>query len=397
MGDVAQLYGPDGRPISLIRIVDAAGNAQATGVQYVEDTALTPLGAQGTLVVGRASTATPSAVSADGDAAGIWVTRNGGQVVVLSDASGNGTAAVAGSIDAVGNTATALLVQGRPTFYNGSTWDRGRSVEALSAAPNVDTGIQAIGVGPGFDRKTNPTGVAATSTANAVTVPVNGADVMAFHVTTIGTTPGSMIFETTGDDGAWATAGMVIKQAAGPDIRVEGAFVPAVNDIYLVRTTGLRQVRYRVNAVYASGTATVKVTAAAGVGMVKSIDMAPAPHNIGYALSSITAQYTTTQTSATLGPTVAAGQRMVVTSIQIDAAGTTAGSLQVYFGTGAYSRGTNRAIFDGGVKPSSTLEPGIVFASSAGWIGNADEELKVTDSAAINPLTITVWYYLIAA
>jgi len=271
------------------------------------------------------------------------------------------------------------------------------AVGNLSSAPNYDAAVLAVGAGPGFDRKLDPAGVAANSTSSAVVVPTNGADMMAFHVTTIGTTPGSMIIETSGDDGTWATAGMVVKQATGPDTRVEGSFVPAVNDVYLVRTTGLRQVRYRVNAAYASGTATVKVTASLGTGMVKSIDMAPAPHNMGYATTGVTAQYTTTQTSTTLGPTVSSSQRMVVTSIQIDASGTTAGSLQVYFGTGAYSRGTNKAIFDGGVKPSSTLEPGIVMTPAIPWVGGADEELKVTDSAAINALTITVWYYLIAA
>lgn len=113
-----------------------------------------------------------------------------------------------------------------------------------------------------------------------------------------------------------------------------------------------------------------------------------------YTQTSETAQYTTTQTSTAL-VSPGGGQRIAVTSIQIQAGGTTAGTLQVYFGDGAYSRGTSLAIFDGEFAPSSTLKPGFAMAPPKPWVGGADEELRVTDSAAINPLTITVWYYLI--
>jgi hypothetical protein len=300
------------------------------------------------------------------------------------------------SADALTN-ATGIAASGN-VGYNGTTWDRVRTTPALSAAPNVETGVLATGTGPGYDRKRDPAGVAANSTANAVTVVVDGADMVAFQVTTIGTTPGAMIFETTNDDGAWATAGYVIKLSAGPDLRIEGAFVPAVNDVYMVRTTGHRQVRYRVQAVYASGTATVKVTSSSGVGMIKSIDMPAPPHNFGYALVGVSAQYTSAQTSTTIGPTVASTQRMVVTYVQIQAGGTVAATqCSIYFGTGAYSRGTSKAIFDGEFAPSATLKPGFVAAPPAPFLGAADEELKITSVGAANPLTVTIWYYLVAA
>ena len=109
-------------------------------------------------------------------------------------------------------------------------------------------------------------------------------------------------------------------------------------------------------------------------------------------LTSKTAQYTSTQTSAVLqaGGT---GETLVVTYIQIQAGGTTAGTLQVYFGTGAYSRGTNRAIFDGEFAPSSTLKPGVVM-NGRFVSGATGDDVLVTTSAAINPLTITIWYYV---
>ena len=105
------------------------------------------------------------------------------------------------------------------------------------------------------------------------------------------------------------------------------------------------------------------------------------------------AQYTTTQTSTVL---VAGGasEKLVVTRVQIQAGGTTAGTLQLYFGTAAFSRGTSRAIFDGEFAPSATLKPGVILEGPF-ISGTNGDDLLVTDSAAINPLTINVWYYVV--
>lgn len=113
-----------------------------------------------------------------------------------------------------------------------------------------------------------------------------------------------------------------------------------------------------------------------------------------FTLTAKTAQYTTTQTGVALW-TPAAGKRLVITSVQIQAGGTVAGTVQLWFGASAdtaYTRGTDLAIFDGEFAPSSTLKPG--FTAQGLWIaGAADHLLRVTDSAAINPLTVTVWGY----
>lgn len=126
--------------------------------------------------------------------------------------------------------------------------------------------------------------------------------------------------------------------------------------------------------------------------------VAEAPH-VGmlgdpYTKTSKTAQYTTAQTGVALW-TPAAGKRLIITDVQIQAGGTTAGTVQLWFGASAdttYSRGTDLAIFDGEFAPSATLKPGVVM--SGVWpAGAADHVLRVTDSAAINPLTCTVWGY----
>lgn len=104
------------------------------------------------------------------------------------------------------------------------------------------------------------------------------------------------------------------------------------------------------------------------------------------------AQYTATQTSTAL-VLGGASEKLVVTDVQIQAFGTTAFDLQLYFGTGAFVRGTNRAIFDGTFKPSSTSAPGAILKGPfiSGTLG---DDLLVTTSAA-GSVTINVWYYVI--
>jgi hypothetical protein len=124
-----------------------------------------------------------------------------------------------------------------------------------------------------------------------------------------------------------------------------------------------------------------------------------APPHIGlnsdpYVLTSKTAQYTTTQTGTGLW-TPASGKKLVITKLQIQAGGTVAGTVQVWFGGSAdttYTRGTDIAIFDGEFAPSATLKPGVV--DTGPWVAAAvDDILRITDSAAVNPLTVTVWGY----
>lgn len=111
-----------------------------------------------------------------------------------------------------------------------------------------------------------------------------------------------------------------------------------------------------------------------------------------YSLLHEAAQYTTTQTSTVL-VTGGASEKIVVTQIQIQAFATTTFDLQVYFGTGAFARGTNRAIFDGQFKPSTSLAPG--YSANGPFIsGTNGDDLMVTTSAA-GSVTINVWYYVV--
>ena len=342
---------------------------------------------------GYASTTAPTAVTA-GQRANAWFGLNGqlvastGALTTQADAASN--AGWLGPYDV--GAAAALGYGAAVSVFNGTTWDRARSIAALDAAPNVDTGVLAVGAGPGWDRKQNPAGVAATSTANAVTVETDGADVIVMTVTTIGVTPGSMIIETSGDDGTtWVTAGSVLK--LGSETWVSGAFVPAVGDSYMVRTTGLRRIRYRVNAVYASGTATIKWTGSTGVGIIKAMDLAPQPHNIGQTILNYQSASLGVSTSA-LAIALTAGKRVYITAIRVSEGGTAAGSIAIYSGAGTFTEGTSPTAFFSEFAPSATSKPGAILTFPVPWSSvNAGEDIRIT-SVGLTASHVMIQYYV---
>lgn len=106
-----------------------------------------------------------------------------------------------------------------------------------------------------------------------------------------------------------------------------------------------------------------------------------------------TAQYTTAQTGVALW-TPSAGNSVHITALQIQVGGTTAGNVQVWFGGSAdttYTRGTDFPVFDGEFAPSATNKPGIFVTFPTPIRGTANFVLRVTTSAAINPITVNAW------
>ena len=105
-------------------------------------------------------------------------------------------------------------------------------------------------------------------------------------------------------------------------------------------------------------------------------------------------QYTTAQTGTALW-TPASGLSVVVTSLQIQSYGTTAGTAIIWFGGSAdttYTRGTDAAIFDGEFAPSATNKPGVIMSFPTPIRGTANFVLRVTTTNA-QSITITVWGY----
>jgi len=369
-----------------------AAISSAGGLSVTGDTAHGVTDAGNAVKVGGYAKATSPAAVSDGQRVNAWYSTRGHANVGIgvAAATGDGLSTAVFVTDTSGAASQALATVGYGS--NGTTWDRARTVQALDASPNTDVGVLAAGAGPGFDRKQNPAGVSATSTASAVTVETDGADVISFVFTTIGVTPGSMIIESSNDDGTtWVTAGAVLK--LGAELWITGAFVPAVGDSYTVRCTGLRRVRVRVNAVYASGTVTVKWTASIGPAIIKAIDLAPQPHNIGQTITNYQSASTGVVTSSVLIAATAA-KKVYVAHLRISCGGTTAGTLALYSGTGAFTEGTSQTLFYSEFAPSSTNKPGAIVQFPIPWSsGTVNEDIRLT-TTGLTATHIAMQYYI---
>jgi len=114
--------------------------------------------------------------------------------------------------------------------------------------------------------------------------------------------------------------------------------------------------------------------------------------------ANVSVNKTVTQTTAQTGSAVwtpAAGKAVVITSLQIQSYGVTAGTAIVWFGGSgdtAYSRGTDFAIFDGEFAPTATNKPGVYVNFPTPIHGTADFVLRLTTTNA-QSITVSVWGY----
>lgn len=418
---------------------DTSGSALATGTQFAEDDALTGTSI-GTAIIGKRvdtlSTVTPvanDAVIARLDARGaMWVTPDGNVAhdsvdsgnpikiggyastsVPTSVSSGdrvNALFTVKGSMVAsplvspISNDTTSIGlappgssllldgsfgILGAMAFnYDGTNLVRPRTFNAYTtAAATPEIGILAAGQpDKRYTSVSLGTAVAATQVWDAM-----GVDTFMFYVGT--STTGTFIFEVSPDGTNYVSAEV---RDVVLDTWLSGTNVtPTSGKVYRVITNNWRSVRVRT--VTALG-ATVAFTATSSPRstVINAIDTGPAPHSFGYTPVNYTATYTSAQTSTAIeSNSIGATQRLVVTSIQIQSYGTTAGTCVVYFGTGAYSRGTNAAVFDGEFAPSSTLKPGFAQTWSVNApIGAVDEEIRITTTNA-QSVTVNVWGYIV--
>jgi len=403
-------------------------------------------------VVGGGTEATAMRVTVANDSTGVLsVDDNGGSLTV------DGTVAVSDGVDTVSvltdgadnvaNTENQLVTAAAGYSFDGSTWDRNRSSEAVAGnGALTETGIPVVSIGPGFAHRVNPADLASALNSTS-TVDVNGASTFSVQVNT--STTGNVVVEATADGVTWVKIQTWwIDYGASPT----SPWIP-YNALQFQPVAGLtlsapcatwRQMRLRVNSALGANMAhvfTLSQGAMHTVGLVagsiptnsavasffpvivggRGSTATPAAisddgdardawySRQGVAMTSMAphlglmgtqpwnlvhkgAQYTTQQTS-TVFQAGAATEKIVVTQVQIQAFGTTAFDLQLYFGTGAFSRGTNRTIFDGTFKPSTTLAPG--YTSQGPFIsGTNDDDLMVTTSAA-GSVTISVWYYVV--
>jgi hypothetical protein len=102
----------------------------------------------------------------------------------------------------------------------------------------------------------------------------------------------------------------------------------------------------------------------------------------------------TAQTGAAVW-TPAAGMSVVITALQIQSFGTTAGVVQLWFGASGdttYTRSTDAPLFDGEFSPSGTNKPGVYVTYPTAPRGTADYLLRLTTNNT-QSITVTVWGY----
>jgi hypothetical protein len=289
--------------------------------------------------------------------------------------------AAAALADATANPTTSI-VAGADHVFNGTTWDRKRSLDALSgtSANNTVVGIQAVGIGPGFAHRYNPTALA-TAANSASTVEVEGGNTMVWSLGT--TTTGTITFEGTGD----ATNFYAVEVFdATADIWVSGQnLTPTSGKVYYVACGGLRQVRLRtVTTLGATVTHFINVSASQQI--LSGMDTGPAPHNFGYTLFHRDRAYTTAQTTTSFYAPTASTKKFAITDLTISTGGTTAAVVNIYDATSAtaFAQNTTPAIFTGEFAPSTTSRPGITKNFVVPYVSTtANNNIMITTSAAI--------------
>ena len=287
---------------------------------------------------------------------------------------------------------SATTIESAEMIYNGTTWDRKRSIDALSGVTDNTTvpGVQAVGVGPGFNVRVNPAnlGTAVASTSSGAT---EGSSSMLISIGT--TTTGTFVIEATGDGTNW-----VFPETfdAGIDMWVTSSgLTPTLGNNYQILSGNYRAVRLRTTATLGA-TVAHTFTMSMSQAFLGGLDTGPAPHNFGYPLFHVDTTTTATQTTVTL-ITPPTGRRFAVTDITVAAGGTTAGIVTIYDAANvAFSQGTTPAILRVELAPSTTSRPGVTKNFNVPYYSAAvNNRVMITTSAAINPLYVQVNGYYI--
>jgi hypothetical protein len=339
------------------RVIPAARTADATAVDWSFD---------------EDGWSAPLVVAADavGAADGLSNATIGGIMVETADGS-------------------AVPLMTAPTVYNGSTWDRQRGdatnglytqVRGAAGAAEVGTIADGTSAAPGLVTKSflevyngSTYDRARGDTTNGLDVDVTRLPALAAGMNNIGDV-----------DIASAPTGT-------SSITMQGAAAhaaPAVGNPVYVAGRSSAVIPTDVGADGDAAAMWVNRNGATVVLMAPHVGLNSDPWNLLHE----GVRYTSAQTS-TVVVAGGASEKIVVTKVQLQTEGTTAGTAILYFGTGAFSRGTSRAIFDGNFIPSTTSAPGVVMDGPF-IAGTNGDDLLFTSVGAIT-IVVNVWYYVI--
>ena len=311
---------------------------------------------------------------------------NSSPVVIASDQSAvlvdNQELPAASALSDAASNPTTTTIGGLNIAFNGTSWDRVRTSDAVAGTAANDTvvGIQAVSSGPGYAIRYNPTALA-TAANSASTIFVEGANTMVWGIST--TTTGTIIFEGTADNTNWYSIEVF---DAGADLWVTGQnLTPTAGKVYYVGCSGLRQVRLRVVSTLGA-TVSHFVTLTNGGQVLSAIDTGFAPHNFGDILVHKDAEYTTAQTGTVIW-TPTTGKKFAITDITVSVGGTTSGVVTLFdaiAATTTYTAGTTPAIFRAAYAPSTNSSPGTVKSFNVPYVSAAaNNVVHVTTSAAM--------------
>lgn len=410
----------------LVSLVDQNGDAIAVGggTQYAEDTA-SAAGEQLTMAGVVRKDAAATMVGADGDRTALQVDADGWlRVTTPPGGSGLTDAELRATPVPVSGTVTASDGGGSLTV-DGTVAVTHAALTELAGAIDTEMQVDVVGALPAGDNN--------IGNVDVLTVPAplsttgGGTEATALRVTLANDSTGVVSVDDNGGsltvDGpltdAQLRAAVVPISDGGGSLTVDGTFWQATQPVSgtVTANQGSAGTAWEVvgdvaadigvptNPVVIGGRASTAVPTAVSadgdsvhhwLNRNGAVVVLQAPH-IGlvgdpWSLVHEGVQYTTAQTSAVV---VAGGasEKLVVTQVQIQAFSTTAGTAILYFGTGAYSRGTNRAIFDGEFAPSATLKPGVVLQGPF-ISGTNGDDLLFTSVGDID-VTISVWYYVV--
>jgi hypothetical protein len=223
-----------------------------------------------------------------------------GLVVDVSRVQGTVTAdtelpAAAALADAAANP-TSPIVGDALLSFNGTTWDRSRNIAASDGnSALTTTGILATGVGPGFSRRFNPANLG-TAANSASAADINGAGTASVGIGT--TTSGTFTFEVSSDSSNWVAA-IAYDVATGTFVTGTN-LTPTLGKVYLLSTTGMRQMRLRTVSTLGA-TMVHTITLALGDGLVTNPPVSNASVNL-------------TQVN---GSTIAIGQAAMAASLPV--------------------------------------------------------------------------------
>lgn len=337
---------------------------------------------------GKAQDNAPSEVD-DNDRINAWFDLRGSLHVVNTGTNGE-EPTISSVSDGDGETLATIWAAARGQVYNGATWDRMRSAATdAQAAIGIPAAGNMLWNGATWDRFpgtiANGIDVDVTRLPALVAGTANIGDV---DVLTLPTLPAGT--NNIGDVDVITMPNVTLAAGTNTNEVVGDAAHDAAaagNPIL----TGLTASTVVPTGVGADGRVVRAWSNRSGAQIVVDpphVGLNSDPWNLVHE----GAQYTSAQTSTVL-VTGGASEKIVVTNIQIQAFATTAGTAVLYFGTGAFSRGTNRAIFDGEFAPSATLKPGVVMDGPF-IAGTNGDDLMVTTTNALS-ITFNVWYYVV--